>query len=133
MLFLFRITTGENWNAVMWDCMNLQNCILITGYFVLDGSKISGGAPGSDYTVWPGTYLDADVNADILAQIPSSGQINQCSPSPAIVAIYFESYMLLVTYLLLQLVIGIIIENIEQYSAIEDMPISQVHMQVRCL
>ena len=129
MLFLFRITTGENWNNVMKDCMIQEQCILVTGLVPLQLNATAIGAGTGNYTVWPGTYLDSIADALVLSQIPSNQQLNSCSPSPAITAIYFETYMLLVTYLLLQLVIGIIIENIEQYSAIEQMPVTQEHMR----
>jgi hypothetical protein len=28
MLLLFRMTTIENWNALMWDCMVQDNCFM---------------------------------------------------------------------------------------------------------
>lgn len=40
-------------------------------------------------------------------------QVNQCSPAPFAAVIFFCTYMLVVVYLLLQLIIGIILENIE--------------------
>ena len=44
---------------------------------------------------------------------PLPAQVNQCSPAPFAAVIYFCTYMLVVVYLLLQLIIGIILENIE--------------------
>ena len=129
MMLLFRMTMGENWNNVMIDCMIQEQCILVTGPTPLQLNASAIGAGTGNYTVWPGTYLDSIADALVLSQIPSDQQQISCSPSPAITAIYFETYMLLVTYLLLQLVIGIIIENIEHFVAIDSMQITQDHIQ----
>jgi hypothetical protein len=40
-------------------------------------------------------------------------QNNQCSPSPILAIILFCSYQLVIAFLLLQLVIGIILDNIQ--------------------
>jgi hypothetical protein len=51
-----------------------------------------------------------------LAHCPSFPQDNQCSPAPALAVCYFCTYMIICTYLLVQMVIGIIIDNIQAIS-----------------
>lgn len=40
--------------------------------------------------------------------------------------VYFVSYMLVCTYLLVQMVVGIIIDNIQSISYQEDLPVTRV-------
>ena len=65
------MTTGENWDALMWECMVLTNCIEITMNFnvTLPGSN-------SSIFVWSGTYLDTVDNADLLSVLPNDAQVS---------------------------------------------------------
>ncbi|GAX83896.1 hypothetical protein CEUSTIGMA_g11321.t1, partial [Chlamydomonas eustigma] len=56
-------------------------------------------------------------------------QVNRCSPSPVVAALYFCIYMAVCTYLVLQLVIAVIIDNIENQNKIESMAVTQKHIQ----
>ena len=100
ILMLLRFSTGENWNSVMYDCMVEEQCILITQTF----------NTSSNTTVYQGSYYDSIKDAAVLSQVPHDMMLNQCTPNAAITAIYFCTYMMLVIFLLLQLVIGILIE-----------------------
>jgi len=123
MLLLFRMTTVENWNSVMFDCMQMQDCIFVSTSVQLTQPD------GSVATVWEGTYLDSEEDAALIASLPHGVAVNQCSPAPALAAIYFVTYMMFVVYLMVQLVIGIILENIETHARIDNMKVKQQHIQ----
>lgn len=53
-------------------------------------------------------------------------QDNQCSPAPMLAVCFFLTYMLICTYLLVQMVIGIIIDNIQEISYQENLPVTHV-------
>ncbi len=108
----------------MWDAMITQDCI----YVNYDINVTLPGASNSTF-YWAGTYLDPTNDAQVLAQMPLDAKKNECSIAPPLAAIYFCTYMLVVVYLMVQLVIGIILENIELHSRIENMPITQQHIQ----
>jgi hypothetical protein len=169
MLLLFRMTTIENWNALMWDCMQLEDCILVDAtvdvtapdgtvtkwWVAASGSRASylslphvtsatpatpatratpatpatPAAPLTHKRRWAGTYLDSVDDAAAIESIPDWAIINQCSPAPMLAAIYFVTYMLVVVYLMVQLVIGIILENIETHARIDNMKVKQQHIQ----
>lgn len=124
MLLLFRSITGENWNAVMSDMMVLNDCIMVAENIVItnatDNSTIA--------TLWSGQYLDSYGDQVLISQIPSSALVNQCSISPTLAAFYFSTFMLVCTFLILQLVIGIIIESIELQYANDRLPINEKHI-----
>ncbi|GAX86028.1 hypothetical protein CEUSTIGMA_g13443.t1 [Chlamydomonas eustigma] len=127
MFTLFRMQTGENWNYVMTACMNLQQCIQVTNDVDI---IIPGNTTAS--VIYRGTYLDTESDALTLSVVPSDLQNNRCSPSPAVAAIFFTLYMALCTYLVLELVVAVIIENIEYQSQIENMAVKQRHIEDFC-
>lgn len=87
MLLLFRMTTIENWNPLMWDCMTTANCILV------DETVSVANPGGSTYTLWSGTYLDSTQDKALIDSLPDGVTVNECSPSPILAAVYFVSYM----------------------------------------
>ncbi|KAG1653438.1 hypothetical protein FOA52_010471 [Chlamydomonas sp. UWO 241] len=123
MLLLFRMTTIENWNALMWDCMQKEDCMLV------DATVDVTATDGTVTTWWAGTYLDPVSDADTLDSIPDWAILNECSPAPVLAAFYFVTYMMVVVYLMVQLVIGIILENIETHARIDNMKVKQQHIQ----
>ncbi len=48
----------------------------------------------------PGQYYDFD--DPVLAGVPQDYKTNQCSPHPIVAIIYFFSYILIITFMLLQ-------------------------------
>ena len=124
MLLLFRSMTGENWNAVMSDMMVLNGCILVAQNIVItnatDNTTIA--------TLWTGQYLDPYGDQVLISQVPPSALVNQCSVSPTLAAFYFSTFLLVCTFLILQLVIGIIIESIELQYANDRLPINEKHI-----
>jgi hypothetical protein len=121
ILMLLRFSTGENWNSVMYDTMIEEQCILVT-------QTVNITLLGTNTTIWLGTYLDSIADSATLTLIPSSQKMNKCTPSPIITAIYFCSYLMLVIFLLLQLIISVLIENIENLSKMEEMQVSYNHV-----
>ena len=89
--------TGENWNSIMIDAMNLQSCILVT---VTTSLAISSAINQTVYSA--GTWLDPVDHRDVVRLLPDEAYSDQCSPAPAIAVIYFCTYMLIVSYLVLQ-------------------------------
>ena len=57
-------------------------------------------------------------------------QGNECSPAPWLAALYFCSYMIVCVFLLVQLVIAVIIENIETQKMVEEMAVSNDQISV---
>ncbi|GAX82517.1 hypothetical protein CEUSTIGMA_g9944.t1 [Chlamydomonas eustigma] len=127
MFTLFRMQTGENWNYVMTACMNLQQCIQVTNDVDI---IIPGNTTAS--VIYRGTYLDTESDALTLSVVPSDLQNNRCSPAPALAAVFFTVYMGLCTFLVLELVVAVIIENIEYQTKIANMAITQKHIEDFC-
>jgi len=121
MITLFRIITGENWTQLMSDCMVKSNCIYVKETYTVMALNT---------TVMRGTYLDGADNSTLISFLPDNIMQNQCSPAPILAIMFFCSYMLVVAYLMLQLIIGIILENIEVHASIETMSIKQSHIQL---
>lgn len=72
---LGRLTTVENWNALMWDCMVTNDCVRVKENFNLTA------ADGTSTWYWYGTYLDPSSDADVLSQMPKSAKVSG-SPRP---------------------------------------------------
>ena len=122
MLLLFRSMTGENWNAVMADMQVQTGCILVTQNLNVVA------ADNSTLQLWSGQYLDPYGDQSLISQLPTSATENQCSISPTLAAFYYTTFMLVCTFLILQLVIGIIIESIELQYANDRLPIHEIHI-----
>ncbi len=116
--------TGENWDYVMTDCMILENCMEVSKTINITKSD------GTIIFYWSGTFLDPVSDADTLSYIPQDAILNRCSPAPAVAAVYFELYMLVCVYFVVQLVIAVLIDIIETLEEIEAMPVSQKHIEV---
>nr|CCA23261.1 hypothetical protein ALNC14_094040 [Albugo laibachii Nc14] len=97
MVTLFRFTTGEAWNDVMYDLMVQpmageapypygQSCVEDYTFQMLEAAR--------NYTKDPNLTIG-------------------CSPGISITYIYFVSYMLLTTYVLLNLFVAVILEGFE--------------------
>ena len=125
MLVMFRISTNDGWNYLMQDSMVLDNCILITRDV---NASIFNGTSTSSVFVSAGTYLDSVDNSTLLKAIPLASKQEQCSPSPALAAIFYLSFVLIVSYLMVQLFISIIIECIEFYISREGDMLNQDHL-----
>ena len=85
--------TGENWNGIMVDCMLRKACI----YFPVDHTNTyRPDCPPFE----AGTYHD--FGDPCLRGVPNTLTINRCSPHPLVSVLYFCSYLILISYMLLQ-------------------------------
>jgi hypothetical protein len=73
-----------------------------------------------------GEYYDAKANSELLSVLPKSVQDDQCSPAPVLAVIYFFTYIFLANYLLVNMVVGIIIDNMQSITYQEDLPVTNV-------
>lgn len=67
-------------------------------------------------------YLFSTMVTHITQQL----QEDQCSINPMLAIIYFCVYMLVCVFIMLQLVIGAIVDNIQEAESQDQMAISQV-------
>ncbi|GIL88323.1 hypothetical protein Vretifemale_16288 [Volvox reticuliferus] len=142
MLLLFRMITGEGWNAIMLDCMQTHDCIMVledinitTTASTTTATTSPPASAASDLspplativsTVVPllaGTYLDR--SDPLLSSLPSNATQNQCPLSPIAAVVYFPVFVVLCTFILLQLVIGVLLENLTQAESDAELPISK--------
>lgn len=98
MLTLFRFTTGEAWNDVMYDLM-VQS---------VPGAKPFpyGESCVDDYTYETLVHARAYAGDERLTI--------GCTPGVQITYIYFVSYMIITTYVLLNLFVAVILEGFEE-------------------
>eukprot|EP00798_Chlamydomonas_sp_ICE-L_P013416 gene13416-19269_t len=119
MLLLFRCMTGENWNALMVDAMNRNDCILVT----VDQTVTLEDGTTEMYAA--GTYLDPGSDAYVISEMSGNEYKDMCSIAPWVSILYFCSYMLVVSFLVLQLVIGLLLESMGLISYLEEVTIGQ--------
>ena len=98
LLTHFRMTGGENWNGLMRECMNQLSCILVT-----DPTQPL-------YGQWL-NKLDPAVSELLTTQYGL-----HCSPSPEGTVVYFLFMEVLLAYMLVNLFVGVILDNFEQVS-----------------
>jgi hypothetical protein len=84
---------------------------------------VSLPAGGSVSSVTAGMWLDS--NDALLAQLPAGAVLNRCSPSPVGAVIYFCSFVLLCGLVLVNFVIGVIIDNFASSCQHDDLPVSK--------
>ncbi|GIL68548.1 hypothetical protein Vafri_21814 [Volvox africanus] len=134
MLLLFRMITGEGWNGIMLDCMQTHNCRLVLqdiNITTTTSPPASNQSPSlanatnisTVITILSGTYLDP--SDPHLSSLPSNATQNQCPISPVAAVIYFPVFVVLCTFILLQLVIGVLLENLTQAESDAELPISK--------
>lgn len=78
----------------MADCMQLDKCVRI------DQTYNTTNADGDPVVLNPGDFYDFD--DPVLEGVPQDYKTNQCSPHPLVAIIYFFSYILIITFMLLQ-------------------------------
>lgn len=88
----------------------------------------------SSISITAGSWLDP--GDALITQLPVDAVVNRCSPSPAVAVIYFCSFVLLCGLVLVNFVIGVIIDNFASSCQGEDLPISKANVdhfaQVLC-
>ncbi|KAG2451635.1 hypothetical protein HYH02_003415 [Chlamydomonas schloesseri] len=120
MLLLFRMLTGESWDQVMQDCMVTSDCVLVTAP---GGINTTDPSTNGTILIPPGTYLNPSDPA--LQGLPDNASDNQCALSPFAAAIYFPTFVVLCTFILLQLVIAVLLENLIQADTDQTLPVAK--------
>ena len=100
MMMLFRSATGENWNGVMYDLGNLQDC----------------------------DFGDTKYNASFCGFSTSNDCIplNQCGSAAGFV--YFTTFTLFVTFVFFNLFIAVILEASEISTEVEEESLGEDHL-----
>lgn len=109
----FRMLTGESWDQVMQDCMVTSDCVLVTAPGGINATDPA--STNSTILIPPGTYLNP--SDPVLNGLPEDAFDNQCALSPFAAAFYFPTFVVLCTFILLQLVIAVLLENLVQVGA----------------
>lgn len=74
-------------------------------------------------SITTGTWLDP--GDERLSRISTDAVANRCSPSPVAAVVYFCSFVLLCGLVLVNFVIGVIIDNFQSSCESDDLPISK--------
>lgn len=120
-----RSITGENWNLIMQDCMVKESCLLVQYDYTLEYTNSSDSSTASR-ALSKGDWLDkGDPDRGLL---PDGLIDDQCSVAPIVAVLFFGSFMLLCSYLLLQLVIAVVLDNVQEQYEMEEMVIHQDHL-----
>lgn len=109
-----RMLTGESWDGIMQDCMVTKGCVLLLA---------DTTSPGTGQPLAAGSYYDP--GDPLLHGVPSDLQDNQCTLSPALAVAYFMSFVIICAFILLNLVIAIILENMMTSEVDEGLPVSR--------
>ncbi|KAG2498044.1 hypothetical protein HYH03_003805 [Edaphochlamys debaryana] len=117
MMLLFRMITGESWDQIMQDCMITSDCILLTQDYTVTAPD------GTNTTLTEGAWFSP--GASELEGVPADILDNKCPLSPFAAVVYFPLFVVLCTFILLQLVIAVLLENLTTTEADADLPVSQ--------
>jgi hypothetical protein len=93
----------------------------------LQDVNIMAAAGQAAINLTAGSWLDAD--DALVKQLPADALGNHCSPAPLAAVVYFCSFVLLCGLVLVNFVIGVIIDNMQGSNNSEDMPISRYHVE----
>ena len=118
MLLLFRMATGESWNGIMHDCMITNMCTRVVNPLRTD--------PQTGESMYL-RYFNRD---DPRLFYFGDDEIEDgCSPHPVVAIIYFISFVILCAFVMLNLVVGVILDNFQDTNTIEAMPVSREHLE----
>ena len=138
MLVLARMSTGENWNCIMHSTFVLQSCYRLTvppqAVVASSGSSLNvsqlypGCLPGSSacpaYPLTYGSSFFVDYNDPLVARWAASGWAAQYSDdqcaflhSRGVAIVYFCLFMVVGSYVLINLVVAVIIDNFQVRAA----------------
>lgn len=97
--------------------LSLQDVLLPPGVTSPTNSSVLGA----------GTWLDPD--DPLLSLIPAGASFNRCSPGMLVAVIYFCTFVLLCGFVLVNFVIGVIIDNMQSSKTRDDMSVSRYHLE----
>uniref|UniRef100_A0A7S1XCD4 Voltage-gated ion channel superfamily n=1 Tax=Tetraselmis chuii TaxID=63592 RepID=A0A7S1XCD4_9CHLO len=142
MLLLMRMATGESWNGIMHDCSVSDNCIRVLKPVQIYGWE--NVSPADSYVdsedAW---YKCVDCYGDGTSEygpfVPDSGTKlpqalwseyfeDECGHPMWLTGLYFCGFVLICSFILLNLVIAVILDNFQSSTANEAMPVSRFHM-----
>ena len=106
---LFQFTTGEAWNAVMYDCLleSIGNATVL---------------PAGPSCIENPSY-EAVLQARNITGIPI--YMIECTPSITITYAYFISFTLITTFVMLNLFVAVILEGFENQAGVADAALSE--------
>ncbi|KAF5831562.1 hypothetical protein DUNSADRAFT_12975, partial [Dunaliella salina] len=115
--------TGEDWNDAMHGAMVKEDCYLVQ-------ADISVTLPGSNGTLQQvdlkrGQYLDPVDDHALIDELPQGALKDECTINSMLAVLYFCIYMLVCTYIMIQLVIGIVLENVQTATFMEGISVGQ--------
>ncbi|KXZ52368.1 hypothetical protein GPECTOR_9g412 [Gonium pectorale] len=114
MLLLFRMITGESWNGIMHDCMITKGCVLLTSDFT---------SPATGAALAAGSYFDP--GDPQLSGVPPDLLNDRCALTPAAAVIYFPVFIILCAFIMLNLIVAVIVENMIMAGADEGLPVNK--------
>mmetsp|Transcript_29707 Transcript_29707/g.77007 ORF Transcript_29707/g.77007 Transcript_29707/m.77007 type:complete len:1190 (-) Transcript_29707:1393-4962(-) len=123
MITEFTILTGEDWNDAMHGAMVKEDCYLVQ-------TDISVTLPGSDGTpqqvdLKRGQYLDPVDDRALIDELPRDAWKDECTINSMLAVLYFCIFMLVCTYIMIQLVVGIVLENVQTATFMEGISVGQ--------
>lgn len=114
MLVLTRMTTGENWNCIMHATFVQGECVLVTG---------------TNNTALDGRYFDPD--DPVLRTVDPANVTDQCMAfgTTAIPILYFGCFMVLCAYVMINIVVAIIIDNLQANKDASATAVTDLHLR----
>lgn len=84
-------------------------------------------SPTNSSVLAAGTWLDPD--DALLAHMPHGAVVDRCSPAGLVAVVYFCSFVMLCGLVLVNFVIGVIIDNMQSSKTHDDMTVSRYHLE----
>ncbi|KAG2489238.1 hypothetical protein HYH03_012259 [Edaphochlamys debaryana] len=112
MLALMRMITGESWSGMMQECMVTHGCVRVMA---------DTTSPANGTALPAGTYLDP--HDPLLDGVDAALVDNECALSPAAAVIFFPTFVILCGFILLNLIIAVILENMIMSETDENLPV----------
>lgn len=113
--------------SIMEASMVKESCVQVS----VD-VNITSVADNSTSLIPAGTYLDPRDDSDtidVINAINSDWLDDQCTPNSGLAVFYFCSFMLFCAYLLQQLIIAILLDNIQTTSIMDSLVITGVSVR----
>lgn len=108
------MVTGESWDGIMQDCMVTKGCVLLTA---------PATSPATNASLPAGDYFDP--GDPLIAGLPPALLDDECSLSPFAAVVYFPTFVIICGFVLLNLVIAVILENMIVSETDEGLPVTK--------
>mmetsp|Transcript_29721 Transcript_29721/g.77084 ORF Transcript_29721/g.77084 Transcript_29721/m.77084 type:complete len:380 (-) Transcript_29721:955-2094(-) len=128
MITLFTMLTGEDWNDLMLDLMQKEDCWLVE-------QDVTFSMPGGDgdamqVALDKGQYLDPINDQMVLDHMRGDSELrdalmDQCTINAMLAVLFCCIFILVCSYIMVQLVIGIILDNIQAATVMENTTVGQ--------